>query len=172
MNLAELIRMNLIRPTLNKMGLSTTGNPFWSPEAEELVLGTFAHESLGFRYRRQIGGGPGLGLGQMEEETHDDIWGCYLNAKGRALVANNIRALLPAGAEPSAALLESNDTYACAMTRIQYARVTPFPIPKSVEEQSWYWDKWYNRNPEKGTPEEYMRSYRVHVLGQREGNPA
>ena len=168
MNLAEMVRLDVIRPTLKRMGLSTTGNPFWSPEAEDLLLGTAAHESMGFMHRRQMGGGPALGLWQMEPATHDDIWARYLSANGRALVVNGLRSLLPSGVDPAARLLESNDIYACAMARIQYARSTPFPIPKTLEEQAWYWDRWYNRNPEKGTPEEYVRSYRAHVLGPME----
>lgn len=162
-DLSERIRLDVIRPTLRQMGNTSKGTSFWSKEAENLLLGTAAHESMGFRFRRQIGGGPALGLWQMEPDTHDDIWAHYLVRLADDAAA--VRGVLPPGVNHAAGLLESNDAYACAMARIQYARVTPLPIPKAVEEQAWYWDRWYNRNPEKGTPEEYMENYRRHVLG-------
>lgn len=33
-----------------------------------------AHESLGGKYRRQLGGGPARGVLQIEKATHDDVW--------------------------------------------------------------------------------------------------
>ncbi len=37
----------------------------YSEDAENLVLGTGAHESAGFEYTVQVGGGPALGKCQM-----------------------------------------------------------------------------------------------------------
>ena len=55
------LRVEVIRPALRALDL-------WSPAAEDLVLGTAAQES-GLAYLRQIGGGPALGLWQIEPAT-------------------------------------------------------------------------------------------------------
>ena len=64
-------RESVIKPTLEKMGL-------WSESAESLILGTAIQESR-LKYRKQIGGGPALGLFQMEPFTHDSIRNDYLD---------------------------------------------------------------------------------------------
>ena len=64
------LRREVLRPTLRYLEL-------WSPAAENLVIGTAAHESGGCRYLTQIGG-PALGLYQIEPATHDDLWTNFL----------------------------------------------------------------------------------------------
>ena len=58
---------NVIHPTLCSLTEIS-----YAAAAVELPLGTARVES-GLRHRRQIGGGPALGLSQMEPNTHDDI---------------------------------------------------------------------------------------------------
>ncbi|MBF0148367.1 MAG: hypothetical protein HQL85_19610 [Magnetococcales bacterium] len=65
----------VIRPALQRLGL-------WSEEAEQLVVGTGIQES-GLRHLRQIGGGPGLGIWQMEPKTHADIWDNFLHFRAK-----------------------------------------------------------------------------------------
>ena len=60
----------VIRPTLHALDMA-------GERAETLMLATALVESGG-RHTRQIGGGPALGLWQMEPETHDDIYTHYL----------------------------------------------------------------------------------------------
>ena len=60
----------IIRPALKIIGLDFRA-------AEELLLGTALQESR-LTYLHQLGGGPALGLFQMEPGTHDDIWTNYL----------------------------------------------------------------------------------------------
>lgn len=55
--------MYVVRPVLRVMSA-------WSQPAEDLVMGTAAQESR-LTYLRQLGGGPALGLWQMEPATHD-----------------------------------------------------------------------------------------------------
>jgi len=60
---AGQLRMYVVRPVLRVMSA-------WSQPAEDLVMGTAAQESR-LTYLRQLGGGPALGLWQMEPATHD-----------------------------------------------------------------------------------------------------
>ena len=49
----------------------------YQPESVELVLGTCIQESH-LQYLKQLGGGPALGVIQMEPATHEDIWDNWL----------------------------------------------------------------------------------------------
>ena len=74
-------RKLVIQPTLVHLEL-------WSEAAEILLLGTALTES-GLRYLKQRGGGPALGLFQIEKVTHEDIWTSYLmKDKNKKLQAN------------------------------------------------------------------------------------
>ena len=79
----EILRI-LIRDTLEQIGLC-------SDSAVELLMGTCAQESALGKYRRQIGGGPALGIMQMEPNTYKDIVKNYLKYKP-ALVSNILKA--------------------------------------------------------------------------------
>ena len=70
----DQLRVDLIRPSLDGLGK-------WSPQAENLLLLTAAVESALGTYVRQKGGGPALGIYQMEPTTHDDIWANWLRYK-------------------------------------------------------------------------------------------
>ena len=50
----------------------------YTQDAAELCLGTIAQESAYGKYRKQIGGGPGLGIVQMEPDTFNDCVDNYL----------------------------------------------------------------------------------------------
>jgi hypothetical protein len=45
-----------------------------SDHCVELLAMICAHESLGGKHRRQIGGGPALGIFQIETVTHNSVW--------------------------------------------------------------------------------------------------
>lgn len=134
----------------------------WSPAAEDLVIGTWAQESE-LRYVVQLGGGPGRGLGQMEEATHDSLWANFivfhpeLEASIRALVAP---------AEPAFALLETSPAYMAVMTRVRYLD-SPHAIPVlgDVAGYAGYWKRNYNTPEGAGTPEEFLAHWDSIVLG-------
>ena len=65
MNKAIIFRDTVIRPVLAKLGLG-------GQAAEEFILGAAVQESLNFKYRTQVGGGPAKGYFQMEPSTHDN----------------------------------------------------------------------------------------------------
>ena len=109
--LASQILSMVIRPALSKINL-------WSPNAEELVLGTAIVES-GLTYIRQWGDGPALGLWQVEPSTQNDLYTNFLNYRpelGSALM--ELRALNLSMDEN----LATNLMYGAAVCRLCYYR--------------------------------------------------
>jgi len=143
----------VIRPALQRLGL-------WSEEAEQLVVGTGIQES-GLRHLRQIGGGPGLGIWQMEPKTHADIWDNFL--RFRTKLGLNV---LGPYSKPSHARLVWDLAYGCSMCRIHYLRC-PEPLPPSgdIEAQANFWKLHYNTPSGAGTPEQYIENWR-RVIGK------
>lgn len=133
---------DVIKPVLIALGLDETD----IRPATELLLGTALQES-GLKFRTQIGGGPALGLFQMEGPTHDDIWENFL--KFRKPLADKVREF-NTNAQPSAADLVNNDRYAAAMARVDYFRMgqivgeTPIPAAGDIAAMGAYWKKFYN----------------------------
>ena len=95
----------------------------WTPEVEDLLLGTAIQES-NLEYTQQTGG-PAIGYFQMEPLTFSDIWVNYLAY--RPDLANPIRRLCP-GTTPLPNLMVSNHPLAAVMARVKYLR-SPMPIP-------------------------------------------
>jgi hypothetical protein len=139
------VRTEIIKPSLIAIGL-------WSQPAEDLLWGTGLQES-GYKYTRQIGGGPALGYWQMEPFTNDDIWKTYL--RFRVTLADKVMALGHLSAE-----LETNHQYACAMARIKYLR-SPTELPKlgDVRGYALAWKRIYNSAGGAGTVEEFIANY-------------
>jgi hypothetical protein len=153
---ARQLRIHVVRPVLQSVSL-------WSPAAEELVLGTAAQESDGFRYIKQLGGGPALGLWQIEPATSRDIWDHWLaHRPGLAeLVAGYI-----APGHGREDQLVWNLALGAAMCRVFYRRFSaPLPAADDVEGQAAYWKRLYNTHLGKGRPEEYVEHYQRYVAG-------
>jgi len=137
----------------------------WSETAERLVLGTIAQESQ-FKYLHQIGGGPALGLIQMEPETHDDIWENWLRYRplwnARARRWSRVSGL-PGTPRPQADEPVWNLRYAVVMCRMHYLRVPerlPSPYPHLLAR---YWKQHYNTSSGGGLPEEFIENYERYV---------
>lgn len=155
-------REHVIAPTLRHLDL-------WSESAENLLLGTALVESR-LEHLVQLGGGPALGLYQMEPATHDDIWENYLAFRtgrrtdisgflGRSchLQVDNS----PSGGPSRAhAHLVWNLAYATAMCRVHYLR-DPKPLPTSndVWAMARYWKRVWNTYEGKGTAERYVEEW-------------
>ncbi len=151
---ARKLLLEAIRPALNILGRGGLA-------AEQLLLGTAIQESL-LIHRQQLGGGPALGLFQMEPFTHDDCWNNFL--KFRPELADKVKRTLEPGQEPVAATLKANDGYAAAMCRVRYIRATP-PLPKQDDVQGLanYWKLHYNTPQGAGTPEEFLDKWPQYV---------
>ena len=143
------LRKHVIRPTIKYLGLH-------SYAAEELLVGTAAQESRGGHYLKQLGGGPAIGVFQMEPDTHDDIWGNYLEY--RQSLADSIRMLCR---KCEAEEMAGNLYYAAAMARVHYLRV-PHTLPDARElcEMGKYWKQHYNTPLGAGTVREFVESYK------------
>jgi hypothetical protein len=140
----------------------------WSPEAEELMMGTAAKESELGLYLHQLGAGPALGIWQVEPATHEDNWSSWLDY--RPDVARRVLQLAATDdgrpdRRPAAEEMVWNLRYCCAQARIRFRRA-PGAIPKTLEGQAEYWDRVYNANPLKGTPAEYVAAYNRLVKGR------
>lgn len=140
----------IVRPTLQSLDLHNNA-------AENLVWGTAAHESR-LVYLRQNGGGPALGLYQIEPTTYADLCRNYL-APRAALEAGANRFLAPAPS-PTEQLV-TNLAYATAICRLLYYRAAP-PLPDAadIDGLAAYWKAHYNTSLGKGTAAEWAQHYR------------
>lgn len=150
----------VVRPTLEHLGL-------YSRSAEQLIVGTIYVESQA-KFLKQIGGGPALGVIQMEPATYTDIWLNYLAYKPQ--LANTVTELASSQSlddlcRPSAEQLVSNLAFAVAMCRIHYLRKRP-PLPEAgdVEALARYWKDHYNTHLGAGTVEKFVNSFPSEIL--------
>lgn len=149
------LREYVIRPTLEYLGL-------WSPEAEDLLLGTAAQESHMGHYLHQVRG-PAVGIYQMEPTTHQDIWEHYLS--GKADLGSKVRSLAAYRWKTSfipTTEMHVNLAYATAMARAFYLR-KPGAIPKDLAGWAAYWKQHWNTHLGAGTEEQFVENYRRFV---------
>jgi hypothetical protein len=152
---------DIIIPTQNELGM---------PDATNLLLGTFAQESKLGQYLTQIGGGPALGIGQIEPATNNLVLGWALENKPDVydtLKAIRGRTQTVAGARVSDDInlvaLQYNHQYNCAIARTLYFSISvPLPDSNDIVGLANYWKEFYNRGG-KGTIEEFVTNYRTLV---------
>ena len=143
---------HVIRPTLQHIDC-------WSEAAEELVLGTAITENYlhGHVSLDQDGGGPAMGLWQMEPATLKDIFDNYL--RYRANLKNRVDMLMTVWPIPEAQL-SGNLFFGAAMCRIHYRRVKEaLPPVGDFEAQGAYYKKYYNTELGAGTAERYVEAW-------------
>ena len=146
-------RRQIVRPVLDYLMLA-------SPAAENLLVGTAAVES-GLRRLTQAGGGPGVGVYQIEPATHADVWDNYLafrpelGARVRGLMAS--KAWFGSDTEKE---LYGNLFYATAMARVIYLRA-PRRLPEAhdLDGLALYWKTYYNTPKGRGTPLGFLLAY-------------
>lgn len=145
----------LVPVSLNKIGL-------YSEDAAYLLAGTCAVESDLGKFNEQIGGGPALGIYQMEPNTYNDIWNNYL--KYRDDLSQKIWALSPIVGSPPAIHLKDDLILATQMARIHYFRVKEkLPSYKDIEGMAKYWKKYYNTEKGGGKKEDFIKKYKEHI---------
>lgn len=153
----RLVRDRIILPTLDALGLDENT----CVQSMELLLGTAATESRLGLWLRQLGGGPALGLYQIEPETEWDVWNNYLTFRPE------LRKTVQGWSKGSEGELEYNHAYATAIARLCYRRApAPLPAAGDREAQAAYWKKYYNTPLGKGTPEKYLKDWRDLVEGK------
>lgn len=123
--------------------------------AINLLLGTAAQESHFGKYLRQVGGGPALGVFQMEPATF--IW---LRDHYVSRPPFNMTHL----AERVAEELVWDLRLATLMARLRY-RIVPAALPgaNDVFSLAQYWKKYYNTIYGAGTIEEFVMNYQRFV---------
>lgn len=134
----------------------------YSDAALNLLLGTSAQESFFGTCIRQLGGGPALGVFQMEPKTELDTWENYLSTRYYRRTA--MVKICGVFSYYNSGAMEWNLAYQTCMARLHYRRI-PEPFPKSddIEGLGRYWDTHWNRNPEKGTVKEFVQNYRKYI---------
>lgn len=157
----EQLRTLVVQPVLAALELS-------APDvAENLVMGTAAHESHLGDYIKQVGGGPAMGIFQMEPATLNDCYANYLDYPGRADLKAKVDGFLAAhpalsdGSPDKAGQLATNLAYATAMCRIRYYRA-PAAMPtdaNDVNALAAYWKQYYNTPLGAGTVEQFVADY-------------
>jgi len=148
----------IVRPTLDALQL-------YSLEAEELMVGICAQESLGGTYLKQLTGNA-FGPFQMQKNDHDDLWNIIL--PNNIKLTHDLLKFCMLNAKPNAELMEFHLRYACSMARIHFIRFAE-AIPKDVEDQAQYWKMYYNKPQGKGTVQEYLKNYQRFIGGRSNG---
>jgi len=139
----------------------------YSEESVDLLLLTCAQESSCGQKLFQIGGGPALGIFQMEIDTLHDIINNYLIR--RKSLYNSVR-LFMCGVSLDLNLT-GNILFQIVIARVYYMRIRT-PIPKSrnyatksgyIYHLAKYWKKYWNTSEGKGTIEEAIRNYNRYI---------
>ncbi len=156
---AKQFREKIIRHVLHGIGM-------WDENAEELMMGTVAAESLGGTYLTQVIG-PALGVFQMEPKTHDDIWQKWL--PNHPAITANLMSTCMISMKPAASMMVSNLFYATAMARILYFRNCAHKVPAGLEKQAEYYLDYYNCGGA-GSVDKYINSYNIFINGGKHAN--
>lgn len=143
---------DVVRPVLSHLDMNGLA-------AEQLVVGTAVHESTfnGDTRLRQVGGGPALGIYQIEPNTMNDVWNNFL--KYRPVLREKIEDLC----SPFPNLdqqLAGNLFYATAICRLVYYRQRePLPKANDLRGLAAYWKKYYNTVGGKGSPQDWLEHF-------------
>ncbi len=148
--------MKVVRPAISHMNM-------YSVAAEKLLYMTAAHESMGFRYNKQVNG-PALSFFQIEPPTLRDVFWRY-SADRPAIRRGLIELLPPDYPLPltdeylERALLE-HPMFAAAIARVRYWMV-PEALPSAFDEQGLaeYAKEHYNTHLGKATAQRYYDDY-------------
>jgi len=122
-----------------------------SDAAVELLMGTAAQESGFGVYLRQVGGGPALGVFQMEPVTFEDL-------------KKRFGAKYPELIERDVAELEWDLRLSIIMARLKYRSIRA-PLPdNNVHALADYYKHFYNTPLGAATVGEFIANYRRYVL--------
>tara|TARA_R110002110_G_scaffold79230_1_gene207280 strand:+ start:1215 stop:1709 length:495 start_codon:yes stop_codon:yes gene_type:complete len=157
---ATQLRTYIIRPTLGNMGM-------FSQAAENLLVGTAAHESNGFVALKQYHNGPALSFYQIEPATHDDLWQNSVPGIRRRMpqAIETLESLVAKqyASQPPASYLIKSLSYATAVARLLYWRA-PFTMPEAddIEQLAVIYKQYYNTHLGKATIKDFTEAYEKH----------
>ena len=131
------------------------------PEAVDLLLGTWAVESNGGKWLKQLNGGPALSAWQIEKPTFLDVINrCRMEHREvLGMTAKDSKDISPGDYY----LIEKNHKLAIQIARLKYY-LSPGSIPLTVEGRAEYWKKYYNTYLGSGTVAKYLSKYQTYVL--------
>lgn len=159
----------VVRLALKHLAEAAGAPGLWSPAAENLVVGTAAHESGGFKYlwQRQANGvrlahrQAGRGLFQIQPSTHEDLWQSYLRHRPPLADALNSLSMVRGSADLK---LVGNLPYAAGVCRLIYwRRPEPLPPADDIEGLGLYWKAHYNTHEGGGTVARFVSDYNLYV---------
>ena len=153
----DQLKNEIIRPTLALMGTQ-----YGMPEAVDLLMGTAAQESHLGTFVRQLGGGPAVGIYQMEPATFHDLFANYLGMRPEMM---EMIARVCGTSSPPAEQMVWDLRLATVMARLHYWRIVD-PIPMDLEGQAKYWKRTFNTVMGAGTTDEYCANYKLRVEGK------
>ncbi|MBF0339771.1 MAG: hypothetical protein HQL95_02250 [Magnetococcales bacterium] len=133
-----------------------------SPSARALLLGTAAQESGLGTWLRQVGGGPAMGVFQMEPATFHDILDNFVkyHPEIQAVIAKQ----WPGGVNPE--LMITDLIFAAVMCRLHYRRVKEsIPEAGDIQALARYWKAHYNTPAGAGTEAEFVHNWQQRVAG-------
>ena len=137
-----------------------------SPAARALMLGTAAQESNLGRLIKQQGGGPALGIFQMEPATYNDIWDNFLEYHPD--ITQPLARIWPIRPKPEEMI--TNALLAAVMCRIHYRRVkAPLPDATDIPGLAAYWKQHYNTPRGAGTVQEFITNWNSLVARKGRG---
>jgi len=149
----EQLEQEIVKPILHSMPYPyDTRQSCYSKKALKLVTATIIHESDNGEYVKQVGGGPALGIIQMEPDTFLDHQ-AYIDSRksdnGWQELWKAIRTNVIGRRYPDPEELRWNNGLAVAMCRLHYLRA-PAELPEiNIDSLANYWFENYNRSPEK-----------------------
>lgn len=123
----------------------------------ELLMLTAAQEThLGALGRRQMGGGPALGIFQMEPATYWDCWERFV--KGRQKLQKMIA--YDWNVDPWPTKMAESDDFAILMARVKY-RLVPMALPREDDlyQLAAYYKRWWNTPLGAATVEVAQQNY-------------
>jgi len=148
----------ILTPTLKAVDL-------YSESAVNLLLGTAIQESR-LTYLKQKGGGPALGLFQIEPNTFNDIYFRYLQREDKKELLGRVRQFTTQQDVRDQVI--GNIPFAVVIARVRYYMVPEaLPAYDDLEGLGKYWKRFYNTDGGKGEASEFKKNYEIYVLGER-----
>lgn len=150
-------RKSILIPSLQAMNS-------YSPDAEELLVATMAHESLGGTFFEQTNG-PALGIYQMEPATYHDIWKNFLpmtSVLGHLVLGECKYSVIP---DPTEMIW--NLRFATMMARVHYDRVmAPLPASNDINAIWDYYKSHYNSSMGAAQKNDFINHYNTFIRGK------